>query len=128
MSNEDVMQIPRPGGGNDANIFGSSELKNGLSAWPEFVRHRNHPLLLKDAKDVVEIMEREILKLTVSNIFNRPVVAGAVLQTPLSLIDSVSQSAFSSQSSIYHKSQTIRARELRECSPLTTCHMSCVTF
>ena len=59
------MQIPSPGGGNDANIFGSSELKNGLSAWPEFVRHRNHPLLLKDAKDVVEILEIEIPKRTV---------------------------------------------------------------
>ena len=61
------MQIRSPGGGNDANIFGSSELKNGLSAWPEFFRHRNHPLILKDAKDVVEISKREILKLTVSD-------------------------------------------------------------
>ena len=46
-------------------------------------------------------------------IFNRPGVAGAVLQTPSSLIDSVSESAFSSQSSRYHKSQSRRARELK---------------
>ena len=50
-------------------------------------------------------------------IVNRPGVAGAVLKTPLSLINSfsqsVSQSAFSSESSKYHKSQTVRARELK---------------
>ena len=58
-----------------------------------------------------------------------------VLQTPLSLIhsfiNSVTQSSFSSKSSKYHKSQTIKARELTflwECSPPSTCHMSHVMY
>ena len=42
-------------------------------------------------------------------IFNKPAVAGAVLQTASLL----SQSAFSSISSKYHKSQRVRARELK---------------
>ena len=45
---------------------------------------------------------------------NRPGVAEAVLQTPLSLIDSFTQSGILfSKSSKYHKSQTIKARELK---------------
>ena len=57
---------------------------------------------------------------------NRPVIAGAVLQTPLSLINSVSLSAFYSQYSRYHKSQTIIDRELKFLEKFTpaTCHMS----
>ena len=39
--------------------------------------------------------------------------AGAVLQTPPSLIDSVSQSAFSSKYSKHHNSQTVKARDLK---------------
>ena len=46
-------------------------------------------------------------------IFNRLGVAGAVIQTPLKLIDSVSHSAISSKSSKSHNSQTVRARELK---------------
>ena len=42
-------------------------------------------------------------------IFNRPRVAGAVLQTPPSLI----QRPFSSRSSEHHYTQTVRARELK---------------
>ena len=60
-----------------------------------------------------------IAKLTIRNgeywygIFYRPGVAGAVLHTALLFIHSVSQSAFSSKSSKYHKSQTVRAKELK---------------
>ena len=68
-------------------------------------------------------------------IFNRPGVAGAVLQTPLSLI----WSSFSSRSSNHFPAQTKRARELKFWEnvyppPNVTCHvshvichMSCVT-
>ena len=82
----------------------------------------------------------------VEKIVNRPGVAGAVLQTPSSFIHSVSQWSFSSESSKYHKSQTVRARELTfgenvhppqhvtcHVSRVTcqvsriTCHVSCVT-
>ena len=69
-----------------------------------------------------------------SDIIKRPGVARAVLQTPLSLIDSVSQSSFSSQSSRYQKSQTIKARELKferifipHNMSHAMCHMSHVT-
>ena len=48
-----------------------------------------------------------------TNIFNRPGVAGAVLQTSSSLIKSVTKAAFSSESSQHHKSQTVRARKLK---------------
>ena len=59
-------------------------------------------------------------------------VAGAVLQTPLSFIDSFFHSAFSSESSKGLQSQTIRARELKFLKnvyppPFVTCHASCVT-
>ena len=56
------------------------------------------------------------------HLINRPGVADSVLQTPLSLINWVGKWSFSSQSSRHHKSQI-----LRECSPLTMCHMSQVT-
>ena len=63
-----------------------------------------------------------------SRLANRSGVAGAVLQTPSSFIDSVSESvSLFLPSSRYHKSQTIRARELKFCSPPTTCNMSCGT-
>ena len=73
-------------------------------------------------------------------LINRPGVAGAVLQTTLSLIDSISQSFFSSQSSKYNFSQTVKARTLTFIEnfhhPLcvkchmsgVTCHMSCVMW
>ena len=65
-------------------------------------------------------------------VFNRPSVAGAVLQTPLSLIHSLIGDLFSFKSSKHHKSQTIRARELTFWEnvyppPHVTCHMSHVT-
>ena len=47
------------------------------------------------------------------SIFNRPGVAGAVLHKASLLIKSLSYCSFSSQSSRYHKSQTVRARELK---------------
>ena len=43
--------------------------------------------------------------------FNRPGVAGAVIKTPPSLIDSVSQSSFSSKYSKHQNSQTVKARD-----------------
>ena len=56
---------------------------------------------------------------------NRPGVAGAVLQAPLSFIYSFinwfRESSFSSRSSNHFPAQTVR-----ECSPNTTWHMSCV--
>ena len=66
------------------------------------------------------------------SLFNILGVAGAVLQTPSSLNNFVSLSAFSSQSSRYHKSQTTRARGLtfwENVHPLqhVTCHVSRVT-
>ena len=68
---------------------------------------------------------------TRNQLFNKPGVAGAVLQTPLSLINSFIESSFSSKSLEYHKLQTIRARELQFERVLTpqhfTCHMSHVT-
>ena len=60
-------------------------------------------------------------------IFNRPCVAGAELQTPLSLINSLTDSTFSSKPLKYHYTQTVRARKLKfleNVQPLTTCHMS----
>ena len=65
-------------------------------------------------------------------IFIRPGVAGAVLQTHSSFINSLSPWVFSSQSSRYHKSQTIRVRKLKfweNVHPLqhVTCHVSHVT-
>ena len=44
-------------------------------------------------------------------IFNTAGVAGAVLQTPLLLIESVSQSSGSSKPSKHHYTQTVRASE-----------------
>ena len=61
------------------------------------------------------------------NIFNRPGVARAVLQTPLWLIISVSESAFSSKSSKYHKSQTVRARDLKFWENVQ-CYQKCPNF
>ena len=72
--------------------------------------------------------------------FDRPGVAGAVLQTPLLLIQSVSELSFSSKSSLYYKSQTVWARAQNfwenvhphnmshvTCQmPCITCQMSCV--
>ena len=46
-------------------------------------------------------------------IFNRPGVAGAVLQTPLLLIHTFINSSFSSKPSKYHYTQSIRAKELK---------------
>ena len=69
---------------------------------------------------------------TPSVIINRPGVAGAVLQTPSSFINSVSSSAFSSRYSTNLHSQAVRARELNffdnvHLPPPGTCHMSHVT-
>ena len=65
-----------------------------------------------------------------TKVFNRPSVAGDVLQTPWSfIIRSVTVSPLSSKSSKYYNFQTVRARELK-CwekiyHPLcVTCHMS----
>ena len=66
-----------------------------------------------------------------NQLINRPDVAGAVLRTPLWLNDWLRWSSFSSKPSKYHKSQTVRARDLQFLNnihhPLcVTCYMSCV--
>ena len=59
-------------------------------------------------------------------ILNIPVVAGAALQTPPSFIHWLIERSFSSKSSQYHKSQTLRARDpIFFKTMLTTCHMLC---
>ena len=63
------------------------------------------------------------------SIFNRPGVAGVVLQTPLSLIHWLSEWAFSSKPSNHHYTQTIRARKLKlwdnvHLPPCVICHVS----
>ena len=65
-------------------------------------------------------------------IVNRPGVARVVLQTPLLLIQSVSQWSFSSEPSKHHYNQTVRARKLKILEnvnppPLVTFHVSSVT-
>ena len=65
-------------------------------------------------------------------VINRPGVAGAVLQTLLSMIDSLIQSTFSSKPSKHQYTQSVRARELKfwkksvHSPPHVTCHVSCV--
>ena len=64
----------------------------------------------------------------VSLVVQRPGVAGAVLQTPALLTDSLNGSSFSTKSSEYLHYQTVRARELkfRQNVPFTSplmCHM-----
>ena len=95
-------------------------------------RWKSHCMCCNFTKEEGRGKSLRILKL----VFNRPGVAGAVLQTPLSLIESVSQFvsqwAFSSKSSKYCKSQSGRARELPFWENVyppqhVTCHMSCVT-
>ena len=80
-----------------------------------------------------------IYKTCVSYIFNRPGVAGAVLQSPLLLIRWVGNSSYVKISSKHLHFQTVRARELKllekvhlpqrfECYVShVTCHMSRVT-
>ena len=60
-------------------------------------------------------------------IFNRPCVAGAVLQTSLSLIQWVILFLQTFKTSINPNRKIWRADILRECLPPTICHMSCVT-
>ena len=65
-------------------------------------------------------------------VINRPGVAGAVLQSPLLLINSLIKSAFSSKPSKHHYTQTVRARELNfwenvHPPPSVTFQVSCVT-
>ena len=65
-------------------------------------------------------------------VFNRPSVAGAFLQKPLSqmhsFIHQLLQSSFSLKPSKHHYTQAMKtgAELFREFSPPTTCHMSCV--
>ena len=56
---------------------------------------------------------------------NRPGVAGAVLQTPLSFIHLLSRSSFCSESSGHCVSQTVRAREERMFTPHHVSHGMC---
>ena len=60
-------------------------------------------------------------------IFNRPGVAGAVLQTASSLIHSVILFLQTFKTSLHPKCESLGAEILRECSPPQTCHMSLVT-
>ena len=59
-------------------------------------------------------------------IINRSGVAKSVLQTPPSLIHSFIHWSFSSKSSQHHKSQTVRAKDLTQCSLPVMFHVSCV--
>ena len=80
---------------------------------------------------VIHIEGLQIRGCFIVYLFNRPGLAGAVLQTALFFIHLVSESVYSSILSKYHKSQIVRARELtilRECSPPTKCHMSHVSI
>ena len=68
-----------------------------------------------------------------SNLFNRPGVAGAVLQTPPLLINSLIMSSFCSESSRHCLSQTVKARELNfwgnvDLPPCVICHVSHVRY
>ena len=61
----------------------------------------------------------------------RPGVAGAVLQTPLLLINSISKSSSSSKSSKHYYSQPVRPRDLESRDNVhhpmyIMCHISCV--
>ena len=76
--------------------------------------------------EVTKVFWKEWKKSIIINVIYRPGVARAVLLTLLSLIDS-SQSAFSSQSSRYHKLKTIKARELKFERMFNPHNMSCVT-
>ena len=72
------------------------------------------------------------ISLLTLQIINRPVVARAVLQSPLLLIHSYSRWSFHSESSRHCLSQTIRAVELKfwenvHPPPCVTCHVSHVT-
>ena len=70
-------------------------------------------------------MRYAILWLARHAIFNRPGVAGAVLQTS-PVTDWVSQRSFSYKSSKHRKSQINRARDLKFLYTMfITCHMSC---
>ena len=63
------------------------------------------------------------------SIFKIPGVAGAVLHTPLSLINSLGRSSFVEISSSNLHSQTVRARKLNFWEKVhlpPTCHVSCV--
>ena len=67
-----------------------------------------------------------------SMFFNRPGVAGAVLQTPFWLIHSLTNSSFSSKYSRHLHSQTVWARDLEFWENVhlpwcVTCHISHVT-
>ena len=63
-------------------------------------------------------------------VFNRPAVAGAVVQKPLSLINWLSKSSFSSKSSrhLHSKPDDLGIWNLRECSTPSMCHKSHVPW
>ena len=75
---------------------------------------------------VIQALERDYVAQPcgahINTLLKRPGVAGAFLQTPLSLIKLMSESAHSSKSSENVHSQTIRNFEKRFTSP----HLSCV--
>ena len=64
----------------------------------------------------------------IQHVINRPGVAGAVLQAPLSLIHSFCRSAYSFKSSKYHTTQTVMVRELtfwENAHPHNMSHVKC---
>ena len=72
------------------------------------------------------------LYVPILQIINRPGVAGAVLQSPPLLTYLLIKSAFSSRYSQHHKSQTVRAGQLKfwenvHTTPCGMCHVSGVT-
>ena len=73
-----------------------------------------------------EIWILSLFRFWVQSIFNRFGVAGAVLQSPPSLINSLSRWPFSFKPSKHHYTQTVRARELKfweNVHPPTTCQL-----
>ena len=61
------------------------------------------------------------------DMFNRPGAAGAVLQTPLSLINWLIESSFVEISSEHLHSKTVRAGKLKFGEKVLLPHLSCVT-
>ena len=77
---------------------------------------------------VVVVVVVVVVRPSKRQVFNRPGVAGADQQTDLSFIHSlihlVTESSFSSRSSRNRNFQTVKARELKFCSPPLMRHKS----
>ena len=88
-----------------------TELVAGLHAMVKQIKTQKEGLDLWATKMCQN--EKTVNVIDCRYIINRPGVAGAVLQTPSSLIHSLSQNSFSYRYSKHHKSQALRGRELK---------------